>query len=69
MSSTSEPSSGRLEECGECERETFHAVGVEIRTENPDHENASYSREPYRVTECAVCGHSEAVRMNGGGPA
>nr|WP_128478619.1 hypothetical protein [Halorussus pelagicus] len=49
------------EECAECERETAHEVAVEIRTENPD---SRASREPYRVTECGVCGATEEVRLN-----
>ena len=49
------------EECVTCERETPHEVAVEIRTENPD---SSFSREPYRVTECTVCGATEEVRLN-----
>ncbi|WP_276298823.1 hypothetical protein [Halorussus lipolyticus] len=48
------------EECPDCERETPHAVAVELRTENPD---SSFSREPYRVTECSVCGATEEVRL------
>jgi hypothetical protein len=49
------------EECGECDRETVHEVSVEIRTENPD---STFSREPYRIAECNVCGGTEEVRLN-----
>lgn len=49
------------EECADCERETTHEVAVELRTENPD---STFSREPYRITECNVCGTTEEVRLN-----
>jgi len=49
------------EECDDCERETAHDVAVELRTENPD---SSFSREPYRVAECSVCGATTTRRMN-----
>jgi len=64
MSSTADTAgafSELTEECADCERETVHEVAVEIRTENPD---SSFSREPYRVTECDVCGATEEVRLN-----
>jgi hypothetical protein len=37
---------------------------VEIRTESTKAENAEFSREPYRVATCVVCGDEDAVRMN-----
>jgi ribosomal protein L37E len=52
------------EECDRCGRATPHAVTVEILTESPHPENAEFSREPYRVAECAVCGAVERTRMN-----
>lgn len=52
------------EECQTCESETAHDVSVEIFTESTDSENAAFSREPYRVSVCSVCGHEERVRMN-----
>ncbi len=52
------------EECERCDRPTPHAVSVEILTESTKAENAQYSREPYRVTECLVCGATRQVRMN-----
>ena len=53
-----------VEDCATCECETRHAVTVELRTENPDSENATFSREPYRVAECDDCGATEEVRLN-----
>lgn len=64
MSSTTDTAgafSELTEECLDCERETPHAVAVELRTENPD---SQFSREPYRVTECSACGATEEVRLN-----
>ncbi len=52
------------ESCDECERETPHDVSVQIRTESQKRENAEFSREPYRVTECQICGEETSQRMN-----
>jgi len=52
------------ETCDECGRETPHEVSVQIRTESQKRENAEFSREPYRVTECQVCGATSSQRMN-----
>jgi hypothetical protein len=52
------------EGCTACERETPHAVSVEILTENAASENAAFSREPYRVSKCLVCGTTTTTRMN-----
>lgn len=52
------------EECDDCKRETDHEVTVEMRTENPDSDNATFSREPYRISECQTCGATEEVRLN-----
>jgi hypothetical protein len=53
-----------VEACTTCGRETAHAVSVEIRTESQKTENAEFSREPYRVATCLVCGGEDTVRMN-----
>ncbi|MFB6207137.1 MAG: hypothetical protein ABEJ05_11500 [Haloglomus sp.] len=53
-----------VEECTTCSRETAHQVSVEIRTERQKTENAEFSREPYRVATCLVCGEEDTVRMN-----
>lgn len=52
------------EHCDSCRSETPHAVGIEIRTENEQAEHSSFSREPYRVTTCAICGEQTSIRMN-----
>ena len=52
------------ESCDDCERDTPHEVSVEIKTESQKRENAEFSREPYRVTECQVCGQTSSQRMN-----
>ncbi|WP_435176237.1 hypothetical protein [Halorussus sp. AFM4] len=52
------------ESCEECGRETPHDVSVQIRTESQKRENAEFSREPYRVTECQICGTESSQRMN-----
>jgi hypothetical protein len=52
------------EECEHCGCVTQHGVAIEILTESADPENAAFSREPYRVSECRVCGTTETTRMN-----
>ena len=69
MSLGEKPSSGPafsavVEECDDCDRETTHEISIKMRTENPDSENAEFSREPYRVAECTVCGDTSTERMN-----
>lgn len=53
-----------VEACEACGRETDHRVAIELKTESAKPENARYSREPYRVTECLTCGTRRSVRMN-----
>lgn len=53
-----------LERCGECGEETEHGVSIDLVTESDKDRNVEYSREPYRVTECTVCGTRESRRMN-----
>jgi uncharacterized Zn finger protein len=52
------------EPCPDCERSTPHDVSVEILTESTKPENAEFSREPYRVAECRLCGAVTRTRMN-----
>ena len=54
----------RLEPCESCGDETPHEVRIEVRTESSACENAEFSREPYRVATCVVCGDESTVRMN-----
>jgi len=44
--------------------DTLHQVSVQMRTESKKDENAEFSREPYRVTECQRCGTRTSQRMN-----
>lgn len=55
-----------VEPCVGCGEDTEHRVRLQIMEENsgPDDRSRSFSREPYRVSECAVCGEREIVRMN-----
>ncbi|WP_458189310.1 DUF7835 family putative zinc beta-ribbon protein [Haladaptatus sp. NG-WS-4] len=63
--STKQPELGEtVEQCENCTSKTQHRVSVEIITESDEAENAEYSREPYRVTECVRCGRSSQQRMN-----
>ncbi|MFB6165193.1 MAG: hypothetical protein ABEJ31_08545 [Haloarculaceae archaeon] len=64
MSATDGASEGMTEDCEQCGRETPHDVSLEILTESARPENAEYSREPYRVSECRVCGARTTIRMN-----
>jgi hypothetical protein len=64
MGATKHQSNGINEECPECERETSHSVSLEILTESDKRENAQFSREPYRVSTCRICGTETKLRMN-----
>lgn len=55
---------GMSEECAECGRETPHEVSIKLLTESRKEKNAEFSREPYRVSVCRVCGAEKSVRMN-----
>ena len=61
---TTDNGSGMTEPCSNCERTTRHTVSVEVLTESTKPENAEFSREPYRVSECRVCGATRSTRMN-----
>jgi PHP family Zn ribbon phosphoesterase len=52
------------ERCETCGRETRHDVSIRLHTESDRTENAEYSREPYRVSACRVCGTERTLRMN-----
>ena len=64
MATQSNPVADVTEACDQCGRATSHRVAVEILTESAKPENAEFSREPYRVSECTVCGTVEQTRMN-----
>lgn len=64
MATASDSIADVTEECDTCERTTPHRVDVQLLTESRTGENTEYSREPYRVSECQVCGSSTALRMN-----
>lgn len=52
------------ESCEACGRETPHEVTIELQEESAKAQNAEFSREPYRVTECTECGATTSQRMN-----
>ena len=64
MSTRTGSADGVTESCDVCEHDTTHSVSIELRTESGKAENAEFSREPYRVTECKVCGAESSQRMN-----
>lgn len=64
MATTDNSFNGITEHCDDCELETIHEVNVQIRTESLKQENAQFSREPYRVSECQRCGNRTSQRMN-----
>ena len=53
-----------VEYCDSCAESTPHDAHIELRTESKKETNAQYSREPYRVARCTVCGESTTQRMN-----
>ena len=64
MSIRDQSASDFTETCGDCGRDTPHTVSIQLRTESEKRENAEFSREPYRVSECMVCGAETTLRMN-----
>jgi len=64
MSTRTGSADGVTESCDVCEHDTTHSVSIELRTESGKTENAEFSREPYRVSECMICGDETALRMN-----
>jgi len=64
MATTTNDIDDLTEECDECDRQTPHTISVTILTESSQTENAQFSREPYRISECRVCGAVERTRMN-----
>jgi len=64
MATTRDSFDGLTEYCETCEMDTLHQVSVQMRTESTKDENAEFSREPYRVTECQRCGTRTSQRMN-----
>ncbi|MEF8886804.1 MAG: hypothetical protein V5A30_03285 [Haloarculaceae archaeon] len=64
MATTDDAVSTMAETCPDCGRETPHDVSVRILTESAKPDNAEFSREPYRVSECRVCGTTMTTRMN-----
>jgi hypothetical protein len=64
MATTDSPVSDVTEDCEHCGRSTPHEVEVQILTESRKAQNAEFSREPYRVSECRVCGTRQKRRMN-----
>ena len=57
-------SDGMAEECPRCGRDTPHEVCIQLLTESKKQQNAEFSREPYRVSTCRICGNEESLRMN-----
>jgi len=64
MASKSSAFSEMSERCDSCQHETPHSISVELKTESSESENSEFSREPYRVSECTVCGEQTTQRMN-----
>jgi hypothetical protein len=52
------------ETCEACGRETIHEVSIELQAESRTGKNVAYSREPYRVSTCRICGSERSIRMN-----
>ena len=64
MATRIDDDNGMFEDCAECGRETAHDVCIQLLTESTKAENAQFSREPYRVSTCRICGAKESLRMN-----
>ena len=64
MNSQPRRNGDQVEGCRTCATDTPHTVSIEIRTENEQAEHSSFSREPYRISVCTVCGEETTRRMN-----
>ncbi|CCQ32183.1 hypothetical protein HLRTI_002757 [Halorhabdus tiamatea SARL4B] len=64
MATTGRTDNSRTEYCPSCGSDQPHDVSITLLTENEDSDNAAYSREPYRVAVCRVCGRRAERRMN-----
>ena len=64
MSTRIDDDNAMAESCAECSRKTPHDVSIQLRTESRTGENVAYSREPYRVSVCRICGVERSIRMN-----
>jgi hypothetical protein len=64
MATTRDSLDGLTEYCENCETDTLHQVSVQMRTESETDQNAAFSREPYRVSECQRCDERKSQRMN-----
>ncbi|WP_227380037.1 DUF7835 family putative zinc beta-ribbon protein [Haladaptatus halobius] len=53
-----------VEQCDNCAAMTPHQVMIELITESEESQNAAFSREPYRITECQQCAATSKQRMN-----
>lgn len=54
----------QTEYCKDCECETTHLVSIDIIQESDNASTEVYSREPYRISQCANCERTEQLRMN-----
>jgi len=64
MATSNDPFPAMTEDCENCDRPTPHHVEVRILRESNSGENVAYSREPYRISECTICGQERTIRMN-----
>ncbi|MFB6082370.1 MAG: hypothetical protein ABEJ67_06070 [Halanaeroarchaeum sp.] len=64
MAGTNRDAERVTERCPDCTEPTTHRVRVELKTESSEPENAAFSREPYRIAVCTVCGRETHQRMN-----
>lgn len=64
MATTNDSLADTMERCPSCDASTPHQVTLQLVTESGREENSQFSREPYRVSECQVCGATESIRMN-----
>lgn len=49
------------EYCTHCGKDTTHAVRLEVQASG----EAKYSREPHRIAQCHLCGHTRTDRVGG----
>lgn len=52
------------EPCATCGMTRPHKITIELLTESEQEANQKFSREPYRIAECRICGTATKLRLN-----
>lgn len=51
------------ERCATCDEVRAHEISIDLLVGSEDGADQNYSRDPYRIAECQVCGSTTKVRL------